>query len=137
MPHPIPSITGFRDAVEMALGLHELYWRAHAVAALDDNDRVVDLLPYTGDHTIDCALDWAHCLVFNDARVASLVLLSAVGDADVRELREADIERFRTAQRVFADLAVTVRDWIITNGDDVRSMVFSCSTSGGWRAQPQ
>jgi hypothetical protein len=135
--HPIPSITTFRDAIEAALGLHELYWQAHAVAALDDDGCIVDLLPYAGDHTIDCALDWAHCLVCNDARVASLVLLSAVGDADVRELREADIERFHAARRVFADLAVEVHDWIITNGADVRSMVFSCSTDGGWSAQRQ
>jgi hypothetical protein len=60
------------------------------------------------------------------------VLLSAVPKS-VREARETDLELFRLARNTFDERNVEVLDWILTGGDDIRSLA---SRSGAARARP-
>lgn len=87
---------------------------------------MLDLTCFTGRrHTLDSALSWAGCLIFNEPRFKSLVLISMVRE-DVNVVAEADTELFRNARRVFAESGVRLIDWIKTNRKDFRTMTISC-----------
>jgi hypothetical protein len=132
MSHPIPVLSSFADAVGAALGLHHLLWRSHVMIGLDVHGSVLDLTAPGEDHTAHTALDWARQLSLEDHRLQWLLLLSAVGDDPLSELRESDLTLFREARRGLLTHHVEWRDWILTNGSELRSMAFSCSTDDAW-----
>jgi hypothetical protein len=132
MSHPMPVLESFADAVSAALGLHHLLWRSHVMIGLDLHGSVLDLTAPGDAHTVESALDWARELALVEHRLQWLVLLSAVGDDPLSELRERDLVLFRQAQKSFRAQHVEWRDWILTNGSELRSMAFTCSTDDAW-----
>lgn len=118
-------IESFVEAAYAALDLRDRHPRAHVAVLLDDDGRVVDFEPFVGpDSSVDQALHWADCMVATYPEIQRMVLLSAVDD-EVLTLRESDLDRFRWARQSYECDDVEVVDWILTDGEHIRSL--SCS----------
>jgi hypothetical protein len=131
------AITQFADAVSAAAGLEALYGRFAAAALLDDEDgTILDMRPFTGEATcVMCALEWA-LGVADDWRSAHRVVLLSGGGGSLRELREDDIRMYQTLRETLDGYDIELVDWIQTDGDDIRSLTFTCDISPNWDDPP-
>jgi hypothetical protein len=126
------SIADFTAAVHTALALHGLYGRYVAVALLSTDGEIVDMTPFAGeDACVPCAVEWANTVSHSDPRATRAVLLSG-SDLSVRQLREDDIRLYQLARDALAGVDLEVLDWIQTDGDQIRSLAFSCDTVTAW-----
>lgn len=117
-------IESFVEAAYAALDLRDRHACAHVAALLDDDGYVVDFHPFVGpDHSVESALHWADCMITNYPEIQRMILLSAVAN-EVLTLRETDLDLFRRARRAY-EPEVEVVDWILTDGEHIRSL--SCS----------
>ncbi|HVL80832.1 MAG TPA: hypothetical protein VM840_04475 [Actinomycetota bacterium] len=122
-------IQGFSDACSALFSIHRRFDRAHAAASLAADGRVLDLTVFTLEHhTIDDALDWANGVTNSDPDVARLVLMSLRPEG-VSDIREQDIELLRTARHVFGRSDVEVVDWLLYDGELVRSVAITAGYS--------
>ncbi|MGH8924621.1 MAG: hypothetical protein ACRDWA_08320 [Acidimicrobiia bacterium] len=100
--------------------------------ALDENGFVVDFTCFTAaHHSIATALAWADYLAYNESRFELLLLISASKE-DVYTLNEADVEVFRSAQRIWMERSIPLIDWLKCNRDGVRSMAISLGIEDGY-----
>jgi hypothetical protein len=126
MHSPTKRIRGFADACSALFAIERRFEQAHAVASLDDDGRVIDLTVFTRDsHTIDDARNWASCLTFNEPDVTRMVLMSLRPEG-VTNIRESDMELYRKARDVFGRKEVDVVDWLLYDGELVRSVAITC-----------
>lgn len=129
------TISSFSSAVLTVLSLHDLYGRFAAVALLDGGGAIIDMTPFSGDAAcVLCAVEWATCLAEGDERAAHAIVLSADGDPVV-ELREDDIRLFQLMRDELGRADLDVLDWIQTDGDQVRSLSFSCDVETAWERE--
>jgi hypothetical protein len=130
------SIADFTAAVHTALTLHGLYGRYVAVALLDDAGGIIDMTPFAGpDACVLCAVEWANSVSHSDPRATRAVLLSGT-ERSVRELREDDVRLYQLIRDELAGVDLDVLDWIQTDGDQIRSLTFSCDTTTAWEDAP-
>jgi hypothetical protein len=135
MPSTTRSIHSFADAVATALGLYDLYGRYAALALLDDDRTIIDMTPFSGDAAcVLCAVEWADCLLHSDPHSSQAVLLSGT-EQSVLELREDDVRLFGFIRDELGALDVEVLDWIQTDGENIRSLAFSCDVDTVWEAE--
>lgn len=117
------TIASFSDAVAEAFALHDRFGRAHAVAVLDADGDVLDLTAFT-KAPVDAAITWARCIVGGDDRPSRLLVLSAV-DRDPRKIRDEDARKLRLWRSLFRRYEVEVVDWILTDGQWLRSLAMT------------
>ena len=118
-------IESFVEAAYAALDLRDRHAHAHVAALLDEEGRVVNFEPFVGpDSSVETALHWADCMITNYPEIQRMVLLSAV-ENEVLTLREANLDLFRSTRRSYELDGVEVVDWILTDGEHIRSL--SCS----------
>lgn len=126
------SIPDFTAAVHTAITLHDLYGRYATVAVLDPEGRILDMTPFAGDDAcVLCATEWAACRCGSDERADHAVVLSGSGGS-VLELREDDVRLFHFIRDELASCELEVLDWIQTDGQQVRSLAFSCDVVPAW-----
>ena len=129
------TIRSFAEAAGAALGIHDGYaGYGHAAAALDVDSALVDLTVFSEPvQTVYDALFYAHGLVLFDPTVRRIVLLSAVR-RDLTHVMERDVEILRGAQRLFAQqCGVAVVDWVLTDGEQVRSIARTTAERMPWQ----
>jgi hypothetical protein len=134
MSTTVRTIHDFTAAVRTALGLHEIYGRFAAVALLDDDHRIIDMTPFSGEATcVMCAVEWAHALAHTEARASHAVVFSG-GEQLSSDLREDDVRLFQTVRDALEALDLVVLDWLQTDGEQLRSLAFSCDVDPSWRS---
>lgn len=122
------SICGFGDAVSTLMGIHEDFGYAHAVALIDTDGRVLDLVVFAERmYSIDAAIGWAICETLEVPDVQRLVFFSCE-DGGTAELREQDVRKAEELRSAFADSGFEVVDWLFADGELMRSI--ACSI--GW-----
>jgi hypothetical protein len=128
-----PVITHFSDAVQAALGLHQLYGRFTAAALIDDDDgTILDMRPFSGDDAcVVCSIEWAARIATDWHRAHGVVLLSS-SQASLDECREDDVRMYQSLHDALAQHDLQLIDWIQTNGDDIRSLTFTCDVTPSW-----
>lgn len=127
-PTAIPPIRTFEDAVCEGFALSESFKQAQTAALLDDDGHILDMTVFSRDvHTVDVALDWAHCMLCNIEGIARIVLFS-ITKQPVEDIKEDDIRTFEAAREVFRrEWDVDLLDWIQCDGDQMRSLAFTLS----------
>lgn len=132
MPTTVRTIHDFAAAVRTVLALHDVYGRFAAVALLDDDDAIIDMTPFSGEATcVMCAVEWAHALAHAEPRVSRAVVLSGAADL-APELREDDVRLFQAAREHLEAVDLEVLDWLQTDGEQIRSLAFSCDVDPPW-----
>lgn len=128
------AIRSFTDACEVALALHDRSGPAHVAACLDGHGGIVEFSPFDepGAH-VDNAVGWAHCMVSNREHIGSVVFLST-SQPSVVEVREVDLDTFRALRESFDDRGVPVHDWILCDGENLRSMAITAGVDQRWPA---
>jgi hypothetical protein len=126
------AIHQFAEAAYVAFGLYELYGRFAAAALLDDDGTILDMRPFSGDDTcVVCALEWA-LDVADDWHSAHRVVLLSGMPGSLRDPREDDIRMYQSLLDALDDHDVDLLDWIQTDGNDVRSLTFTCDVVPNW-----
>jgi hypothetical protein len=130
------AINQFADAVSTAVGLDALYGRFAAAALLDDDDgTILDMRPFTGEATcVVCALEWALGVADGWHSAHRVVLLSG-GGGSIRDVREDDIRMYQNLREALDAHGVELLDWIQTDGDQIRSLTFTCDITPNWDDQ--
>jgi hypothetical protein len=130
------AINQFADAVGAAIGLQTLYGRFAAAALLDDEDgTILDMRPFTGEDTcVVCALEWA-LGVADGWHAAHRVVLLSGGGGSPRRLREDDVRLYQGLREALDAHDIELVDWIQTDGDDIRSLTFTCDITPNWDDQ--
>jgi len=130
-PEPDLAIADLIDAMQLTIGLHDRFGRFHASAALAVDGTVVDLAVFAGrHHDVFSALDYAAEFAASSPGCYAFVLTSST-DHDQQQVREVDIELFRRVRSIFASAGIEVIDWVITDGETLRSMACTCGVSWG------
>lgn len=131
------AINEFSDAVVAAVGLQEIYGRFAAAAVIDDDDgTILDLRPFAGeDACVVCALEWA-LNVADEWHSAHRVVLLSGGGPSVRAVREDDIRLYQDLREELDAHDIELVDWVQTDGDEIRSLTFTCDLSPNWDDQP-
>jgi hypothetical protein len=130
------TMTDFASAVHTALALHDLYGRYAAVALLDQTGEIIDMTPFSGDAAcVLCALEWAAGVDELKVGADRAVVLSGTTEM-VLDLREDDIRLFQLMRDELGRCDVEVVDWIQTDGDQIRSLTFSCDVEPAWDDEP-
>jgi hypothetical protein len=133
MPATTRTIHDFPTAVRTVLALHQLYGRFAAVALLDLDDQIIDMTPFSGEAAcVMCAVEWSLAFVHADRRARRAVVLSGA-DELAPDLREDDVRLFQSVRHHLEALDVQVRDWLQTDGAEVRSLAMSCDVEPAWR----
>jgi len=131
------AINQFADAACAAVGLHDLYGRFTAAAVIDDDDgTILDMRPFAGEEAcVVCAVEWA-LNVAEGWHAAHRVVLLSGGGAPLRDAREDDIRMYQTLREALDVDGIELVDWIQTDGDDIRSLTFTCDITPNWDDQP-
>ena len=134
------EITGFGDAVRLALALDGALGAAIAAAACDHSGRAlyaelaeVDASVSGGlgrSLALDDVLERVRACAIADPRVASVLLVSG-GHRSVDIPCEDDLVVFRHLRRELSGLGVELVDWVQTDGRTVRSLDLTDGV-GGW-----
>lgn len=134
---PVPdSPLAFDDVVGIALALSDSYVFVQAALLLDESHRCLDLVTFTGPrdkpwHTYLDARDVSADLIGAALRASSPALVAiTVGAVDREVLHEADLEHFRAIALLARTCGLHLMDWLVTDGDLVRS--FAELTGRGW-----
>ena len=127
-----PPFATIDDAVALALELGAMLPHAHLAALSDERDLLVEATAFTHPgHTIDQAFGWAQAIAYLVAVPRPSITLVSVVDGDVTEVREDDLATFRRL-RATTRPWLSIRDWLITDGLDVRSMAFTENPTEAW-----
>ncbi len=130
-PDPDLAIVDLLDALQLTIGLHDRFGHFHAAVPLAPDGTVVSLTVFAGhDHDISAALAHAASLAAIDAGYDLFLLISST-EHDQREVREADIELFHRVRSGFGAAGVEIIDWVLTDGETLRSMACTCGVSWG------
>lgn len=130
-PEPDLAIVDLIDAMQLTIGLYDRFGHYHAAVALAADGTVVDLAVFAGRrHDVFSALDYAAQIATSSTGCNAFILTSST-DHDQQEVREVDIELFRRVRSIFASAGVEVIDWVITDGETLRSMACTCGVSWG------
>lgn len=142
---PLGRLVVFADAIRLALVLATDFVHAHVVALTDAEGVVRDGVVLTDpDHTIDHAVGYAMALAGGagsrerlppqrSGGIAALpaspilTLFSVVPIGDVDRPDDAAWRRICTAVT-----PLICRDWLITDGCEVRSLAVATSVGSGW-----
>lgn len=122
------NIRGFGDAVGIIKALHAQFGHAHAVALVAEDGTMVEFVSFTAPTcTIDSAIGWAECRTL-ELPAARRVIFFSCGDGGTSEPRERDIRTAEDARSAFADAGYEVLDWLLVDGEQMRSM----AVTAGW-----
>ncbi|MFN3220199.1 MAG: hypothetical protein ACE367_27210 [Acidimicrobiales bacterium] len=131
---PDPTLVSFgciSDAVALAFDLAERLDRAH-LAALSDGRTLLEATAFTHpQHTLDHAFGWSLAFAHLLGVERPVMTLFSVVAFDVAEVRECDLALFRR-YRHLAEPWLEVRDWLITDGLEVRSLGVSAMGPAAW-----
>ncbi len=131
---PDPTLISFGcidDAVSLAFDLAARVDRAQ-LAALSDGDNLLEATAFTHpDHTLDHAFGWSLSFAHLLGVDRPVMTLFSVVDYDVAELREGDLATFRRYRRMVQPW-LEVRDWLVTNGQEVRSIGIVALGPSAW-----
>lgn len=115
-------IAGCVEAAHAVLDLRDRHPNAHVAAMLDDAGYVLDFEPFTfAEASADDAMGWAHCMLLNIPAVRRIVLLSAV-DRPLARLTDDHLAFFRRARGYCDAAGVELVDWMLTDGERIRSL---------------
>lgn len=130
-----PVITHFAEAVHTAVGLQDLYGEFAAAALLDDDGTILEMRPFSGDDTcVVCAVEWA-VNVADDWQCAERVVLLSSASGPLRECREDDVRLYQRLHDALDVHGIELVDWIQTDGDDIRSLTYTCDLAPTWDDQ--
>jgi hypothetical protein len=124
------------DAARLAVSLRARFGTYHAVALLDDGARIVQLWALTDPgHRITDAAAIGLISAPGTPPVASAYLLSGRPES-VAEVAEADLERWRSLRGEYAAAGLALRDWLVCDPADVRSLALTEGPAGGGYERP-
>lgn len=131
---PDPTLVSFgciSDAVALAFDLAERLDRAH-LAALSDGRTLLEATAFTHpQHSLDHAFGWSLAFAHLSGVDRPVMTLFSVVDRDVAEVRERDLAAFRRYSHL-GEPWIEVRDWLITDGREVRSLGVSAMGPTAW-----
>lgn len=131
---PDPTLVPFgciSDAVALAFELAERIDRGHLVA-LSDGCALLEATAFTHPHhTLDHAFGWALAFAHLVGVERPVMTLFSVVHRDVAEVRECDLATFRR-YRHLTEPWLEIRDWLLTDGLEVRSLGVSTQGPGAW-----
>jgi len=130
---PIPNtISGFRDALGIALELSEEFAFAQAAAVVDPSHRCVDFAVFTdvGDGLVP-SLAWLSTRAGGYSPNCSVVLFS-VRSVDGLVIAEMDLAEYRFAAGTISRMGARLLDWIETDGEMVRSYAYLTTPQTRW-----
>lgn len=120
----------FDDCAGLALVLAGDFDHAHVAALTATDGRVLDGVVLTDpDHTIDHCVGYALALLTAAPHTAALTFITVVDTGDPPG--EDHVVSWRRTWAVLAG-AARCRDWMITDGQVVRSMAVSTGDGSGW-----
>lgn len=104
--------------------------RCHAVVVAERDGTVGHRLVLEGVFTVDHAVGWAAGL--HQSEGWPVALLISVVDHRVDEPDLLDQFGFERNRRLLASLGIELRDWLLDDGDDIRSMAFTVDPETAW-----
>ena len=125
---PVPSRA---DAARVALSLRTRFGHYHAVVLLGPDQRIVHLWALTDPgHRITDAAAIGLISAPGTPPVGSAYLLSG-RPGSVAEVAEADLEHWRALRSEYAAAGLILRDWLVCDPTDIRSLALTEGSPGG------
>jgi hypothetical protein len=119
------------DAARLAVALRARFGTYHAVVLLGAGDRIVHLWALTDPgHRVTDAAAIGLISAPGAPPVGSAYLLSG-RPGSVAEVAEADLEQWRSLRSEYAAAGLTLRDWLVCDPADVRSLALTEGSPGG------
>ncbi|MCX7621221.1 MAG: hypothetical protein N2037_10310 [Acidimicrobiales bacterium] len=123
-------IVDLLDALQLTIDLYDRFGRFHAVVPLGTDGSVMSVVAFTGPRPNDYTDVNRAALIVMTTIDTNCLLLASYTPYSQREPHEADIEVFHRVSADFRKLNIEILDWVLTDGEHLRSMAYTCR--GGW-----
>jgi hypothetical protein len=133
----VTRVAGFDDALFLARDIHRYFGPAEVVTVVNCAGGVVDtyaLHPVAADVSDLAAIGRAIAGIRPGCLVLCLVSSRPRGGAAV--LSEEDVDLWHELYASCAEEGIHLADWLVIDGQVIRSMTLSCSSDADWSLRP-